>query len=172
MPSTTEDDTRDEDGSPDAQIEALRAALSDLEPVFERCFRGAEEVTDPKRGPLRDYYNVLKALLQHPSLPGQDRGALERKRGQTIRLIKYRSTVAPRFAARYAKVIRKGFSAVGLPVPDFASLSRAEALEHIEALNQRIRGPETLPADTAVLLPPLIEGLRELRSSVIPDAWV
>jgi hypothetical protein len=159
-----------QDGHPPRPYAEVRADMDLLAPTFDAFFRGEEVVSSPQSGPLRDYYNALQACLQHPDLPASDRAALESRRDVTIRLIYYAATVARRFAAHFASAIEAGFSSVGLPAPDFAALSRRDALASIAAFEPRGRAPGAPPAAVALLQ--ILEGLVQLDRAVIPDTWV
>jgi LysM repeat protein len=161
-----------QDGQPPRPLEDVKSAFERQEPTFDRYFRGEEMMTSPQSGALRDYYNALQAYLQHPDLPADARPALEAKRDVTIRLIYYAATVAKKFALHYADAIRTGFAALGLPAPDFATLSRRDALAHVSTFEGRVRAASPPPESAASLLPALTEGLVALDPSVIPDAWV
>ncbi len=160
------------DGRPPEPLDSVRRDLARAEATFTRHFSGEQAVSDPQTGPLRDYYNELQRLLQHPELPRTERPALEAKRDQTIRLIYYSRTVAPRFAQAHGDAVKKGFEAVGLAAPDFAKLGRSEALGQIAAFEQKVAGLSPVPAQARALLPLLADGLRELSPRVIPDSWV
>lgn len=160
------------DGKPPAPLAEVRAAVQGNEGTFKRFQSGQEKVQDTQSGPLRDYYNQVQRLLQHPDLPAAERAPLEARRDETIRLIYYSKTVAPKFAEHHASAIRDGFAAVGLPAPKFGELSRAEALAQIAQLEAKLAGTNPRPAAAERLLPLLQNGLRDLKPSAIPDGWV
>jgi hypothetical protein len=161
-----------QNGRPPAPLAEVRDEYELLEPTFDDYLQGRQEVWSPHHGPLRDYYNVLQTLLQHPDLPAEERPALDARRDVTIRLIYFKATVERAFASRYADEIRAGYTAVDLPPPDFSKLSRANALAQINALAERVNREDCPPEDAASLLPLLENGLEELSPSLIPDAWV
>jgi hypothetical protein len=160
------------DGRPPAPLAEVREAVTRGEPTFERFRTGQESVPDPQTGPLRDYYNQLQRLLQHPDLPAAERPALEARRDMTIRLLYYSKTVAPKFAEVHASTIRAGYEALGLPVPDFKTLSRADALAQVARFEQKLAATTPRPPAAERLLPLLTTGLRDLHPSQIPEAWV
>lgn len=129
-------------------------------------------MTNTQAGPLREYYNSLQRLLQHPELPAAERPALEARRDRTIRLIYYSATVGPKFQQCYVDQIREGFGAVGMAPPDFARLGREDALARIADFEQRVADANPKPELAVRLLPLLTEGLRDLDPSRIPDGWV
>jgi hypothetical protein len=160
------------DGKPPAPLSEVRAAVQNNESTFTRFQSGQEKVQDTQSGPLRDYYNQVQRLLQHPELPAAERGPLEARRDVTIRLIYYSKTVAPKFAEHHAGAIRDGFAAVGMPAPKFGELSRADALAQIAQFEAKLAGTSPRPAAADRLLPLLQNGLRDLKPSTIPDGWV
>lgn len=97
---------------------------------------------------------------------------LEALRDTTIRLLFYSKTVAPKFAEHHAATIRVGFEAVGMTPPDFKSLSRADALAQIAQFEQKLASTTPRPAAADRLLPLLTNGLRDLKPSHIPEAWI
>jgi murein DD-endopeptidase MepM/ murein hydrolase activator NlpD len=160
------------DGSPPTPYAQVRAAYDQRTGVFDRFFSGQSPVSDPQSGPLRDFYNHLQRLLQHRDTPASDRPALESRRDVAIRLLYYSAAVAPRFATHHAGLITSGFEALGLSVPDFTRLSRADALARIRTFETALSSRNPKPAAAQALQTQLASGLRELRTSHIPDGWV
>lgn len=160
------------DGHPPAPLADVRSAVQNAEPTFTRFQSGETPVADPQSGPLRDYYNQVQRLLQHPDLPAAERPPLEARRDQTIRLLYYSKTVAPKFSDFHANAIRDGFQSLGLEAPKFGELSRADALKKIDELATKLGQTNPPPAAATRLLPLLQDGLRDLKPSAIPEAWV
>ncbi|MFZ5471664.1 MAG: hypothetical protein ACOZIN_19735, partial [Myxococcota bacterium] len=123
-------------------------------------------------GELREFYNYLQRLIQHPELPAAERPGLQAQRDTTIRLIFYGSHIAPKFAAQHQAAISAGFQAAGLEVPNFATLSRGEAMAKIEQFNQAVGRMSNPPPAVTRLAPLLNDGLRDLKPGVIPETWV
>lgn len=155
-----------------APIAEMRAGLAYLAPVFAQFMRGELEVEDPQTGPLRDYYDALQMLLQHPELPEEERPALEEQRDRTIRLLYYTDTVARRFAVHHEDAIRRGYAALGLSAPDFGALTRAAALAQIVNFSARVEAMSAPPPEAQELAALLNSGLVELDPAVIPEGWV
>ncbi|MFY0565646.1 hypothetical protein ACN28E_17635 [Archangium lansingense] len=139
--------------------------------AFERYFRGDEVVRDTQRGPLREHYNTLQALLGRPEVSASERSGLERARDQTLRLLFY-GNAATRFQEAHRSVIRSGFAALGLNAPDFSRLGRKQALALIQSFESELARRSPRPVEAQRLLPLLTEGLRELQRSRIPDNWL
>jgi hypothetical protein len=160
------------DGSAPAPLAEVRDAVTGAESTFASFQSGAQKVADTQSGPLREYYNSVQRLLQHPELPASERAPLEARRDQTIRLIYYSKTVAPKFAEHHASAIREGFSAAGMTPPDFKTLSRADAMAQVKAFEEKLATMSPKPAAADRLLPLLTEGLRDLKPARIPEGWV
>lgn len=160
------------DGTPPAPLAEVRAAVDAGRDVYERFSRGDEAVSNPGSGPLRDHYNQIQRLLQHPELPRSERASIEAQRDSTIRLLYFTKNVAPRFQEVHSGRIRDGFSSLGLPVPNFATMSRADAMRTVAGFERALAEARPPPAAANQLAPLLFAGLRELRQSQIPDSWI
>lgn len=160
------------DGRPPTPLADVRAEVTQGESTFTNFSSGQQKVENPQSGPLREYYNSVQRLLQHPELPASERPQLEARRDATIRLLYYSKTVSGRFQEAHGPAIRDGFSAVGMTPPDFKSLSRADALAQIRQFEEKVNAANPKPAAATRLLPLLTEGLRDLSPSRIPEAWV
>lgn len=160
------------DGKPPVPLEDVRSAHDAQRGALVEHLSGAQAVENPQTGPLREFYNQTQRLLQHADLPPAERPALEKERDQTIRLLYFTKTIAPRFQSTHGEKVRAGFEAAGLPVPDFSKLSRAEALASIAAFEQAASGLNPQPRAVQTLLPMLTEGLRDLSAARIPESWI
>lgn len=161
------------DGKPPAAISDLRAAFESQQATYQTYVAGDVVQASPQEGPLRDAYNQLQRLIQHPELPAAERPALEAQRDQAIRLLYYQAAIAPKFQACYGDRISEGFTALGIsPAPNFATLSRKDALAQVAAFEAKLAAANPKPELAAKLLPILTEGLRELSPSRIPETWV
>ncbi len=160
------------DGSAPAPLAEVRDTVTRGQATFDRFSSGAEKVADPQTGPLRAHYNDVQRLLQHPELPASERAALENRRDATIRLLYYSKTVAGNFQNAHGAQVKSGFEALGLSVPDFKSLSRADALGKIAEFEAKLASANPAPAEAQRLLPLLTDGLRDLKATRIPETWV
>ncbi|MCA2981128.1 MAG: LysM peptidoglycan-binding domain-containing protein [Myxococcaceae bacterium] len=160
------------DGRPPAPLAQVRDDVEAGRPTFERFSRGDEAVSNPGAGPLREHYNQIQRLLQHPDLPRADRPAIEVQRDAAIRLLYFTKHVAPRFQAAHAGTVSEGFGSLGLQAPDFSTLSRADAMRVVAAFEQKARSTSPLPSAAQRLLPLLTDGLRDLKAAQIPDSWI
>lgn len=161
------------DGRSPEAISAVNARVTAGQPTFDGHFRGDTPVTDTQNGPLRRYYNDVQAALQHRDLPAADRPALELRKEQTIRLMYFTKTVAPNFQKHHAANIAAGYGAVGLPPPDFSTLSRKDALAQVATFEQKVNQlGANAPASARSLLTQLHSGLRDLNPAAIPPNWI
>jgi hypothetical protein len=130
------------------------------------------EITDPQTGLVRQYYSWLCRLTQTRDLPPHERVTWNQRKHQTIRLIYYSSTVAPRFTEHFANDIRRGYAAMGLTPPNYANLNRGRALSQIQAYARTVKQKPNAPREARKLASILQRGLGELDPEVIPDGWV
>lgn len=160
------------DGSAPAPLAEVRDAVTRGQATFDSFNSGATKVVDSQTGPLREHYNDVQRLLQHPELPANERAALEARRDSTIRLLYFTKTVAGNFQNAYAGQVKAGFESLGMTAPDFKSLSRADALAKIAEFETKLSSANPKPVAAQTLLPLLTEGLRDLKASRIPETWV
>ena len=149
----------------------LRARFGAGQAIFERAFLGHAPVEDPQRGPLREHYNTLQALLGRPEVSAPERLTLERAREQTLRVLFY-GQVARAFQRTHGEQLERGFAALGWRAPDFSRLSRAEALAQVHAFGTELALRHPPPEAARRLWPLLSEGLGELRRTHVPENWL
>lgn len=158
--------------APVRTLDELRRDYESGRTTVGSFFSGNQDVGNTQEGPVREHYNSIQHLLQSPQLPPAERTTLEAARDQVIRLNFYDASVKGKFQAAHAPKIAAGFAAVGLPAPDFSKLSRKEALQQISAFEAKLNGMNPKPAAAQTLKPLLTDGLRDLRTSQIPNTWV
>lgn len=129
-------------------------------------------ITDPHTGLVREYYSWLVRLTQNKHLGEDERQVWTDKKQQTIRLLYWNATVSPRFARTYAKQIANGYHELGLPTPNFASDSRAEAVRAVDEFSAKLHKTPGASAATQNLASVLQRGVKDLDPSIIPDGWV
>jgi hypothetical protein len=161
-----------QDGSTPQPLDTVKQRAAASQGVLADYLSGKAKVDNPGNGPLRDYYNAVIRVLQRRELPDAERPAFEAQRDQTIRLLYFTKAVAPKFAAHYPTAIREGYAAVGMPAPDFAKLSREEAMTAIAAYGEAVGKLDAPPAAARTLQHLLEAGLRDLRADTIPITWV
>jgi len=133
-------------------------------------FRGERNVEDRSNGPVRGYYNRLQDMLRHPELTGDDRRRVEAQKDLTLRVLFYDSNVRHKFKETFVGAINTGYRSLNMDPPDFASLSRADALASITAFREKMAERDVVPREAGNLLPKL-NGLYNLDMS-IPSRWI
>lgn len=159
-----------DDGNPPQAIGNLRSTVQNGRAAYESALRGETPVGDPQTGPTRQFYTSVQRLLQHPELPAAEKAQLEGLRDQCIRLIFY-PVVSKRFGEAHGDRVANGFRALNLPVPDFKTLSRPDALKAINDFEQALARTQPPPAAASGVASTLA-GFKDLQRSVIPDTWV
>ena len=169
---------------PPLNLVQLRGKVQWMEENFQRPALAGEKytydgqwqvpigITDPHTGLVRQYYSWLVRLTQRKDLPEDERALWVEKKHQTIRLLYYSATVAPHFAQEYAPEIKRGYQKLGLPTPDFARLSRAQALQAVEKYVQRLEKTPRAAPEAQEIGTLLQRGIQDLDPGVIPDGWV
>jgi hypothetical protein len=151
-------------------VDELKSQRELLTGEFTSALDGTTPITDTQSGPVRDFYNVTQRLIQHPDTTPAERTALEAQRDQTIRLIFY-GPVSTRFQEAYGAKVDAGYKALGLPVPNFKTLTRAQALASIATFQAKLAATPNA-GDAATKLGPVLKDFGELKPSLIPDTWV
>lgn len=143
----------------------LERELIERRAVYDGYFAGTSVDASPTAGPLFERYRVLNQFTTHIDafwrMSAADRQRWEDER-HTVLCLRYYAGVSRSFARHYAAAITAGYRAVGLAVPNFATLSRAEALASI-AQFERAGGNPTLLA--------VLRDFRDLRRPTIPETW-
>jgi hypothetical protein len=116
---------------PPKSLDDLKKEVKSGESAYQNAFDGTTTISNPHEGSVRDYYNSLNDLRQHPDLPVGDRAAIDDKIDRTIRLL-YTKDVNPGWATANSATLDKGYKAAGLDKPDFSKMNRKEALTAID----------------------------------------
>jgi len=160
-----------DNGQPATDIATARAGYESTRGVVAEFVSGAQQADNPQTGPLREHYNNIQRMLSRNDLPTSERDALQKERDQVIRLL-YFNNVKSFFSSVHAPTITQGFTELGLPVPNFATMSRAEILATIESFDAKL-AETTSPSTTLQHLSTLLhDGLRDLSTSHVPEAWI
>lgn len=156
---------------PPKPLADTRKKVTDGEPLFQEYFKGNQVDASTSSGPLRSYYIDLQNLLQHPDLPKAERPALEQRRDTTILLIYYKKAIRKRFGKEHASAIDSGYKSLKLSVPDFATLSRADALAAIKRFSDTLAATDPQP-QAALNLEPHLKAFAALDASKVPVSWI
>lgn len=147
-------------------------ALEGKTHTFDGGWRIPLRITEPHTGLVRQYYSWLVRLTQRRDLPPEESAFWNEKKHQTIRLLYYRDTVAPRFMRAHGTLLRRAYQKMGISMPDYAELDRASALREIRRASDRASRLNGNAPEVSRALSLLERGLRDLDPSVIPDGWV
>jgi hypothetical protein len=129
-------------------------------------------ITDPHTGLVRQYYSWLVRLSQNKNLPEDERALWVEKKHQTIRLLYYGTTVAPHFQREYGAEIKRAYVQLGLSAPDFARLTRAQALSAVQKYVSKLEKTPRASAEAQQIGTLLQRGIQDLDPGVVPDGWV
>lgn len=121
-------------------------------------------LADPQTA-LHDY-ETYRVLSQRNDVPREERAAFAQKADQLLRVRYYEEGVRTEFANRHGASVTAVFAAAGMPAPDFAKLSRSEALQKIADLETRLGGAGALSAEATRGLT-AVRGLRDLSPEVV-----
>ncbi|MFT3713356.1 MAG: hypothetical protein QM817_37345 [Archangium sp.] len=158
-----------DDGSVRPPLADLQTRQTELRAGFDAAWNGGP-IPDTQSGPVRDFYNSTQRLIQHPETTADQRKALETTRDQTIRLI-FHGPVSAKFQETYGAKIDAGFKALGMDVPNFKTMSRAQDLQTIAAFEAKLAAtPNAGPA--AQQLATILRDYKELKPSLIPETWI
>ncbi len=152
------------------QLADLRRAQVGADSRFAKFVAG--EITAGHQGMLADPqtalhdYETYRVLSQRNDVPREERAAFAQKADQLLRIRYYEEGVRTAFANRYGAGVIAAFGAGGLPAPDFAKLSRADALQEIAALEKQLSEVARMSPDAERGLAAL-RGLRDLSPDVV-----
>ena len=90
------------------------------------------------------------------------------RRDQTIRLL-YWGVVRGKFGSGYGAQLSAGYTAAGLPQPDFAGLTRGEFMNELKVFERAAADSGDSAAQEALRL---LRGLGAMATDVIPTTWV
>lgn len=156
------------EGSPSAKanLATLLASIRADDAHFQEYFDGTRADRGPHGGWLEAYYGRVFAAARRADVTGADRDEMEQKRQRALLLRFWSETVTKNFWARYGATITKGYGSAA--VPDYANLSRKDALAAIAAFD----ASSTAAAADKSAAATLLQGLRTLDPKIIPDSMV
>jgi len=158
---------------PATDINSLKGRIQRAEnSYYVEYFNGTRAVTNTQSGPLRDYYNDIQALTNHPQASfGEIADYLDRIK-TTIRLIYFTKSIRKKFYQLHAKLIKTGYEKLGLKAPVFSKLSRKECMKSINNFLLKYETKKEKQPELIKLKDELTNGLRDLEESHIPANWV
>jgi hypothetical protein len=84
--------------------------------------------------------------------------------------IRYYEGVRSGIANEHGEAVRAAYQSLGMAAPDFARLSRKEAVDILHAFEEKAQRTTPLP-EAAARATALLRGFRELDPKHIPDRW-
>ncbi len=157
---------RYEGGEPLDVADAL-SRINRSESLFSEYFDGTRVDRDPESGPLTTYYRLVVRVVGRPELPADDKKRLTERQKVALRL-RFYANVRAKFMTTHGATVRAGYDALKQAMPDYASLSRKDALQAIEAFAAAAAGSDA----AAKALDLLQRGLRDLSPTVINETWI
>jgi hypothetical protein len=148
----------------------LQRALTSQATVYADYLVGTRVDDSPMAGFLYERYQLLNQYTTHMDafwrMSESEREAWEAERHQVL-CLRYYTSVAQNFARAYAREIAAGYEAAHLTPPNFAVMTRAEALASITAF----RAATSATSGPAAELAPLLDAFYDLRRPVIRESW-
>lgn len=135
--------------------------------AYEDAFSG-KKVFDPHSGALREYYNALNNLANHPDASDAERADAKDKIERTIRLL-YFKDVAKGWAGENKEVIDKGYAATKLTKPDFSKMDRPQALK---AIDEYMKATEGSKDKDVLALRAEMTALHDLDPAKLKKSWI
>lgn len=160
-----------DNGQPQISLEEARGMYNSSAGIVAGYASGESVQDNPQSGPLRDHYNSIQRLLARSDLPATDRAQLEGERDFVIRLL-FHKNVSTMFQATYGSSISAAFTELGLPTPDFAKLSRKDALAKIAEFDAKLAAKPSASAATKAMSTRLNDTLKSLKPAAVPPAWI
>jgi hypothetical protein len=138
--------------------------LANSEKDFALSLKGWTPLSPEPYNPLYNAYQYFQAALSRTDFTPAEQAHYSKLSEQALRLRYYDAGVRQNFQKENGAAIDTGFRAAGLTPPDFAKLSRADALAKIDEFL-------SLPSSKTTDLAKKLEGLRDLDPNAIPTSW-
>jgi hypothetical protein len=148
--------------------EALERAKRSADGAFATLMAGTPRIKEPTDEPASSHYGTYRSLANRSER--SDRPEMARRADQLLALRHYETTVRGRFAETYASQIEEGFRAIGLPAPDYRTLTRAEALAASRRVHDAIARTDPVPP-AARELETIVRGLDTFDTSIVKPEW-
>jgi hypothetical protein len=136
--------------------------------VAEPMFHGDKDVPKASLDPV---YGKIQALLAHPSANADMRKSGEAARDIVLRL-RFWPAVRERFGTEYAGELKTAYEALGVPQPEWRTLTRVALKAHIETLNKAIEAHADQAAAKEIVERLVKNGLNGLDTKIIKSDWI
>lgn len=153
---------------PSIDVTTLRSNVSKADAHFDALVSGQTRIAKPEDSPAHEDYAAYRDLAGRSATSSLERAQLNHRADVLFRVRFYETGVRSGFQKAYGAEIGRAFSALGLDVPDWATLSRQDAMAKIDDF-RRAAGTPPPPAyaDAARHL----EALASLDPGVISEDW-
>lgn len=156
-------------------VSELRDAVGDAGQDYDSYLNGDMALPyETSTGPVREYYRALQHLSMHPELPDSERGEINAKIAQSIRLVFYRKMIRPKLSEHHQSTLDAAARKLGMDTRDFGTPGgddvRKDDLAYIAEFDQLAAGSSDSDVQLAHKL--LVQGMRDLDEDVIPNTWV
>jgi hypothetical protein len=147
--------------------EQWSAFRRELQEVVVPQFWGKAEINHDR---LNEIYSNLQRLLADPQINHQQRYEALDIKDKLVRL-RYWEKVREHFARERADLIKAAYDEVGLPVPNFAVMSRKAFLDAEKEFQKAMEGKGS-PAAAKKFYDEQLEGMAKLTPEAVPTGWV
>lgn len=131
-------------------------------------FDGTNAPDHGEHGVVHDYRALRRFSVRADATPAER--AQAKSDADVVLRIRYYAAVRSKFAKTHEPAIANGFRALGLPAPDFAKLSRRDALAAVASFEAALaRHPH--PPRPAAILAPTVRGFATLDPNVVLERW-
>jgi hypothetical protein len=114
-------------------------------------------------------YRALRRLSARPDATPAERAQAKVDADVVLR-VRYYASVRTQFSKTHGAAVASGFRAVGLAPPDFARMSRKEALAAIASF-EAAAARHVHPPRAAAFVAPTLRGFANLDPNVVPERW-
>ncbi len=148
-------------------LDELRGRRDVADAAYDGLVRG--EGTSGPTGAAKNPYETFREMAGRTSATPAERKDASAKAEVLLR-VRFYASVAKAMPEAHGPELHDAFASLGLPVPDFASLNRRDALAALSSFDARLAA--TLPAPyAATATAALLHGLRDLDPAVVPSSW-
>jgi hypothetical protein len=119
---------------------------------------------------LNQIYSHLQHLLADPQINHQQQAEALSGKDRLVRL-RYWEKVRANFAQKRADLIKAAYAEIGLPVPDFATMTRKQFRDAEDAFKTALEAKGS-PASAKKFYDEQLEGMWNLKPEAVPNEWV
>jgi hypothetical protein len=158
-----------EDGS--GPIEGSRARAASAEARLAAYTDGTRRIASSGDAEARRAYEALRELSTRPDATTEEMTRTHRAAEMLVRARYYEEGVRRSIAETYGPALRDAWRSVGLPPPDFARMTRHEALRSIADFEAKLDALGPATPEAALRSASTVRGLATLDETTIPLRW-